>query len=255
MMNLIRSELLKLRTIRLNIVLMVVAIGFVVVIIAIVGTFWPSDELLADGPTSGDIAEVIGVSGVLAGLLVSVVSVLSVSAEFGHGTIRPTLVATPNRLKVFGAKALVLCVLAAIIGAATGLVSYLIGYGLLSARGAEDLKLFDSDGTVAVLIGMPIFFVLLSMFGFGLGLLIRNSPAAVAIAILWPIVIENVIALSVGIAGVDDPTTVLPYLGSVALVTPEADFANGRVGGALYFGAVVTVLVGVATFVNTRRDV
>jgi ABC-2 type transport system permease protein len=254
--NLLRSEFLKLRTVRLNIVLILIGMVFVVGVITLVGLVWPADELERDGPTSAGIVEIVGTTSVLAGLLVSVVSVLSVTSEFGHGTIRPTLVATPNRVKVFGAKAILLGGLAAIVGAVTGLVAYLVGFALLSARGADDLKLFDSDGTVSVLVGMPVFFVLLSMFGYGLGLLIRNSPAAVALAILWPLIIENVIATAIAIAGTDDPSRFLPYIGSIALVTPDGDtFANGRVGGGLFLGAVVAVLGVGATFLNTRRDV
>jgi ABC-2 type transport system permease protein len=256
MMNLIRSEFFKLRTIRLNLVMIAVGVLFVVVVLALVGAFAKVDGEFESGPTSADVVSIVGVASVLAGLLVSVVSVVSVTSEFGHGTIRPTLVATPNRVKVFAAKALVLAVVALVVGAVTGLVSYLVGFALLSSRGADELNLFDSDGTLSVLVGIPVFFLILSMFGYGLGLLIRNSPAAVAVAVLWPLVIETVMAAALGIAGVDDPTKFLPYQSAFALTVADADdFANGRVGGALYFGVVVAVLVVVATFINTRRDV
>jgi ABC-2 type transport system permease protein len=254
-MNLMRSEFLKLRTIRLNVVLVAIGMIFVVVVLALVGAFAPTEEDFI-GPTSSDVVSIVGVASVLTGLLVSVVAVLSVSAEFGYGTIRPTLVATPNRVKVFAAKALVLAILAPVIGAITGVVAYLVGFGLLSARGAEDLKLFDSDGTVPVLVGLPVLFLILAMFGYALGLLIRSSPAAVALVILWPLIIETTVSVALSIAGVDDPTKLLPYQSAIALTVADADdFANGRVGGALYFGAIVVVLVAIAIFVNTRRDV
>jgi len=255
--NLIRSEWIKLRTLRLNVVLIVVAFVFVFGILTLVGLFVPSSELEDGfGPRSGDIVTIVGVAGVLGGLLVSVVSVLSVTSEFGHGTIRPTLAATPNRVKVFGAKALLLAMIAGAVGLVTGLASYLVGFVLLSARGAEELELFDDDGTVAVLVGMPIFYVILAMFGYGLGLLIRSSPAAVAVTILWPIIIENVLQVALSIARIDDPIRFMPYLSSVALVVAEPEgYSNGRIGGGLYFGAVVIALVVVAIGINTKRDV
>ena len=256
MMNLLRSEFLKLRTVRLNIVLLVFGVAFVVVILALVGVFAPTyEEGFGDGPTSGDLASTVGISAVLSGLLMSVVSALSVTAEFGYGTIRPTLVATPNRVKVFGGKAIVLAIMAPVIGAVTGLLAYLVGYGLQSGRGA-DIKLFDSDGTVSVLLGLPVFYLILAMFGFGLGLLIRNSPASVAALILWPLIIEDVLLAVLNIAGVENPSKFLPYQSAFALLVADSDeFGLGRVGGALYFGAVVVVLGVVAIFINTRRDV
>ena len=253
MIDLARSEFFKLRTVRLNVVLPLVGVAFVVVVIALVGVFTNLDDTTT---TSGDLATIVGVASVLAGLLISVIGVLSISSEFAHGTIRPTLAATPNRTEVFGVKALVLLVVAAIVGLVTAIGSYLVGYAILTARGAEDLTLFASDGTCAVMIGIPLLFMMLTMFGFGLGLLVRSSPAAVAVAILWPILIENVIAIPLALSGVDEPIRYLPYQSALALTSADTDgFPNGRVGGGLYFGLVVIVLVAVAIFVNRRRDV
>ncbi len=255
MINLLRSEFFKLRTIRLHIGLILGGAIFVIGVLMLVGIFGSAETDVFDSP-SVELAEVAGVASILAGLLVSVVAVLSVSSEFGYGTIRPTLVATPKRINVFVAKALVLAVSAAVIGLLVGVIAYLAGATLLKARGAEDLAYFADDGTMQVLLGIPMLFVLLAMFGYGLGLLIRNSPAAVAVAILWPIVIENVIAAALAIAGQDEPIKFLPYQSSLALIARDAeDFANGRVGGGLYFGVVVAVLVGVAMVANNRRDV
>lgn len=256
MTDLIRSELFKLRTLRMNFVLVILGFVFVVVIVGLVGIFAEIDGF--QSPDSAEVAEIVGVTAILPGLLMSVIGVLAISSEFGHGTIRPTLVATPSRSKVFLAKALVLAVLAFIWAFVVGVAGYLVGYVLLSARDAESLTLFDRDGTLSVLfVGLPILFVLLTLFGYGLGLLIRNSPAAVTLAILWPILIETIIGTALALGGVDEPGKFLPYQSSLALVsTGDADgFAYGRVGGGVFFGIVVVVLVAAAVFVNNRRDV
>lgn len=255
MTDLLRSEWFKLRTLRLNYVLLLVGFAFVVVITGLIGIFADLDGF--SRAASSEVAEIVGVSTILAGLLISVVGVLAISAEFAHGTIRPTLVATPSRPKVFIAKAIVLAVLAFVSALVIGIVGYLVGFGLLSARGVEGLSLFDNDGTLTVLfIGLPVLFVLLTMFGYGLGLLLRSSPAAVTLAILWPILIETIIGTALAVAGVDEPGKFLPYQSALALVAIDAEgFAYGRVGGGLFFGAVVTVLVVVAIAVNNKRDV
>ena len=255
MTDLLRSEWFKLRTLRLNYVLVIIGLAFVVVITGLVGIFAEVRDFRGNG--SADVAEIVGVSAILAGLLMSVIGVLAISSEFGHGTIRPTLVATPSRPKVFVAKAIVLTVLAFVSGLVIGIVGYLVGFVLLSARGAEGLSLFDSDGTVTILlIGLPILFVLLTLFGYGLGLLIRNSPAAVTLAILWPILIETIIGTALAIGGVDEPGKFLPYQSALALVSSSSEgFSYGRVGGGLFFGIVVAVLVGAAIAINNKRDV
>ena len=138
-----------------------------------------------------------------------------------------------------------------------GLGGYLLAFALLSARGAEDLSLFDSDGTLTVLlVGLPVLFVLLVLFGYGLGLLIRNSAAAVTLAILWPILIETIIGTVLAVSGVDEPGKFLPYQSALALVSSDAEgFAYGRVGGGVFFGIVVAVLVAGAIAINNHRDV
>lgn len=255
MTDLLRSEWFKLRTLRLNYLLLIIGFVFVFVITGLVGIFGEVDEFTQT--TSSDIADIVGGTSILAGLLISVIGVLAISSEFAHGTIRPTLVATPSRPKVFIAKAIVLAVLAFVSALVIGVVGYLTGFALYSARGAEGLSLFDSDGTLTVLlIGLPVLFVLLVLFGYGLGLLIRNSPAAVSLAILWPILIETIIAGALTVAGVDEPLRFMPYQSALVLVSPDPDgFAYGRVGGGVFFGIVVAVLVGAAIAINNKRDV
>lgn len=255
MTDLLRSEWFKLRTLRLNYILLIIGVAFVVVITGLIGIFADVGDFTTT--RSADVAEIVGGTAILPGLLISVIGVLAISSEFGHGTIRPTLVATPSRTKVFVAKAIVLVVVAFVSALVIGLAGYLLGFALLSARGAEGLSLFDSDGTVTVLlIGLPILFVLLVLFGYGLGLLIRNSPTAVTLAVLWPILIETIIAGALSVAGVEEPLKFLPYQSALVLVSPDAEgFAYGRVGGGFFFGIVVVVLVAAAIAINNRRDV
>lgn len=251
MNNLIRSEWLKLRTIPLHFVLWCIAAGFVFAITVLVAVLTGEPRLFFNS----DLANLVGGTSIVAGLLVSVVSTLAITSEFAHGTIRPTLVATPARTKVWGAKALVLLVVGVVIGAVIVWVSYLVGLLILNLRGG-DVGVSGDDGSLAVLMGAPFLFGILAMFGYGLGLLCRNSPAAVAVAILWPLLIETVVGGVLGVAGVDDPVRYLPYQSAFALAVADPDeLVNGRIGGGLFFAVVVAILVAVAVVVNNRRDV
>lgn len=251
MKNTISSEWLKLRTVNLNVVLVAIAAGFVLIVTLLVA-------LLNSGPEEfdgGDLAGLVGGTSVVSGFVLSVVAALSITSEFAHDTIRPTLAATPDRTRLFVAKAIVLSIVGFVVGLAVAVGSFLIGLVVLNSRGAS-VGISGDDGSLAVLIGIPIFFTILTMFGYGLGLLIRSTPAAVAIAILWPLLVETILRGVLSVAGVDEPDHFLPYQSGFALVAPEDSFEGwGRVGGGVFFAVTVGVLVTLAVVVNTRRDV
>lgn len=251
MTALLRSEWLKLRTIPLHLVLWGIAAGFVFVITILVAVLNGEPRFFL----SSDLGDLVGGTSIVAGLLVSVVSALAITSEFAHGTIRPTLAATPARTKVFVAKALLLAAVALVIGFVILWVSYLSGLLVFNVRDG-DIGISGDDGTLAVLLGAPVLFVLLALFGYGLGLLLRSSPAAVSIAILWPLLVETVLAGVLAVSGVDDPVRYLPYQSAFALaVTDPDDLVNGRIGGGVFFGVVVVALVAIGIAVNNRRDV
>jgi ABC-2 type transport system permease protein len=250
MNNLLRSEWIKLRTVPLHIILWCIAGGFVFVITVLVAVLTGDPRFFL----SSDLANLVGGTSIVAGLLVSVVSALAITSEFAHGTIRPTLVATPSRSKVWTAKGILLLAVGMAIGAVVVWVSYVVGMVILNLRDA-DVGISGDDGSLAVLVGAPFLFGILAMFGYGLGLLLRNSPAAVAIAILWPLLIETVLGGVLSVAGIDDPVRYLPYQSAFALAVADPEgLVNGRVGGGFFFAAVVAVLLAVAVVVNNRRD-
>ncbi|MEM9748352.1 MAG: hypothetical protein AAF945_16780 [Actinomycetota bacterium] len=251
MSNVAASEWLKLRTIPLHYILVSVGAAFVMVIVVLVAALNGDPEFFF----SEDLANLVGVTSVVAALSVSVVSVLAITGEFAHNTIRPTLAAVPDRSRAFLGKGLVLAAVAAAAGAMTAWVPYLVGLVIFNVRGA-DIGISGDDGSLAILVGLPFFFVLLALFGYGLGLLLRSLPGALAIVILWPLLVEGIIASVLNVAGVDEPLQFLPYQSSFALVTADTDdFFYGRVGGGVFFGLVVLVLIAGGIVVNSRRDV
>ena len=73
MIDLLRSEWFKLRTLRLNWVLVIIGFVFVVAITVLYSLLVDVDEAPFESGFSGELASTIGVSAVLAGLLVSVI--------------------------------------------------------------------------------------------------------------------------------------------------------------------------------------
>ena len=251
MIRTLRSEWFKLRTIRLHVWL---PIGAVVLLLVVVGLV----ALLSSDPetfSGSDLMSIIGGFTILVGFVVGVVAALGVGSEFGHNTIRPTLAATPDRTRVFVAKGVVSAIVGLVIGIISVLAAYLLGSILLNARDAS-VSLSGGDGSLAVFFGVPIFLMLLAIFGYGVGLLLRNAPAAVAIVILWPLVIETIFGLVLSVSGFDYPQRVLPYSAGFHLLTTE----NGGEGVSRIYGGVLFALFALAItatgiVVNNRRDV
>ena len=87
----------------------------------------------------------------------------------------------------------------------------------------------------------------LTLLGYGLGLLIRNSAATICLLLLWPLIAENLIAGLLNVAGADGATKFLPYSAGIDMAIPDpGDDVLGRIpGGGLYFFAWVLVIAGV----------
>lgn len=248
----LRSELLKLRTVRLHIWLPLGAVGGLLIVTGLVGIFTENPEAF-DG---SDLMSLIGGFSVIVAMIVGVVGALGVTSEFAHQTIRPTLAATPHRPTVFVAKGIVSVVCGLLVGIAAVVSAYVLGSVLLSGRDAS-VGLSGDDGSLASFIGVPILIALLALFGYGIGLLLRNSPAAVSLIILWPLLIESILAGVLSLAGVDEPERLLPYSAAFALVIPDTFDApsGGRVYGGVFMGLVAVGITVLGIVVNNRRDV
>jgi len=132
---------------------------------------------------------------------------------------------------------------------------YAVSSAIVSSRGAK-LSLSDQPEARAALIGIVVFAVIVSLLGFGIGMVIRNTPAAVAVLILWPLVVENIIMAILSAAGVNNPQKFLPYISGFGLGNPNAPTSESlsRVTGGLYFGAVTAAVATAGALITARRD-
>ncbi len=250
MISTIRSEWIKLRTVRMNLVLFILAVAFPVVVSVLVTSLANINDLKID-----DVAGLVTGSSVVTALLLGVVGAVSISAEFAHGTIRPTFAATPQRMRVLASKAIVTAVFAAVAEALVVIFCFVVSSAIASSRGAS-LSLTGQTEAKAALIGIVVFAVIVSLLGFGIGMVIRNTPAAVAVLILWPLVVENIILAILSAAGVHNPQKFLPYISGFGLGNPNAATSESlsRVNGGLYFAAVTAVVAFMGAVITARRD-
>ncbi|MEW2354848.1 hypothetical protein [Spirillospora sp. NPDC029432] len=168
------------------------------------------------GPATEGMRAEAPLAGAPAGLvLVIVVAVLFVTAEYRHGLIRTTLLAAPRRGRALAAKALTagLATFAVALPAATA--AFVLGGRILRANGNAVLPVPPLT-QVRVVVGIAVLFALAAVLALALGALLRRGVAAVITAIA-AIVVPHIVAT----------TSVLPEsaAGWLLTVTPAAAFA------------------------------
>ena len=248
MIALIRSEWLKLRTVRSNITMTCFAVVLPLAITLLTTAFIGLDSV--DDAT---VSAVLLGSGSLSVLLFGIIGVLAITQEYSQGTIRLTLAANPRRTRVFVAKAIVLSILSAGLTAVIVLVGNTAGEAILDSRGAVG-KLSNSDMGQAylALIAMSI---LVSLLGMAIGTLTRNPPSAVTVLVLWPLLLESLIGGLLSIAISDEIFKWMPFqTGLSTLRLEDYDLEFGRWGSIGYFGLWILAVSVFALARFKRRD-
>lgn len=253
MINTLRSEWIKLRTIRMNHVLVILAVAFPLIVTVLTAIFADVNDM-----DTKDLVGLVTGTSVITGLLLGVIGAASITGEFGFGTIRPTFAATPKRTRVIVAKGIVTVIVALVVQTVVVLLSYGIGAAILKSRDATiDLGSTAADGSKQAMLGVILFAAIVSLLGYGLGLMIRSTPASVAVLLLWPLLAELLIAGLLAAIGIEHPFKWLPYNEGLNLGNPDARSnaeSMGRVVGGLYFFAVAAAVTAIGAVVTSSRD-
>jgi ABC-type transport system involved in multi-copper enzyme maturation permease subunit len=215
MSNLVRSELLKLKTVATTewllaamVLLSVLDVGLIVL------TAGPSGSLHLDDPDL--LARSLG--GAAAGeVIVLVLGILVLSHEFRFGTATATFLATPRRANVLAAKAAAVAIIGAAFGAASSIAVLGLAVTLIRARGG--VLIWDRD-VVEVLLAVVFVMGAFAVLGLALATVIRNHIAAIVGAVAWLFVVEQLL---------------LGLYPSIGRWTP-----GGATAGALQLGRVAT---------------
>jgi ABC-type transport system involved in multi-copper enzyme maturation permease subunit len=241
----IRSELLKVRTTR-------GWYGYLAVIVVLVGIGVAGDIGSTDDFVRGGLSYQVGLieTAGFAGVIAAILGITMVTAEFRHGTITPTLLATPRRERMLAGKT----VAAAVLGAGFALLALatlvVVAVTWLSLVGAE---LHLGDPEVLKRMGQIVLVsVLWALLGIAIGAAVHGQVAALVGTLVWIFVVEN---LLVGLLGLLDNDGVAAYLPFRAL-----DAADGTGGDNLiaYWPGVGVSLAWIAAIgafgvVRTRR--
>ncbi len=264
MTGVLRAELYKLRTTPgLWVVLIVTLLltALLGIIPAFVQTINGHGEFTAPIFTP-QLRLLMGAGYVPGTVMAPIVGILCITTEYRHKVLTTTLLVTPRREVVLLAKAVAAAIWGLGLAVATLVLVAAMGIPLLVAEGGSVSALLHQAGPVIP--GLFGEYVLMAIFGLGIGTLLRNQVAAVVLAIVFIVIVEQIIvALVHGLAHVD--LNWLPSRSAAALAGGlTRSTGNGHTGAgpllSWWLGGLALLGWGVGTavigyFTTFRRDV
>lgn len=174
----VRSEWIKLRTLRSTLIVLAVTV------VGIVGI-----GLLISGITHHNFASMSArerhnfnpidrsLAGVNIGqLTVGVLGVLIITGEYSTGMIRATFGAVPKRLPVLWAKLGVFASVVFAVCLVSAFAAYLGGQALLSSYGVS----LSAPGALRAVFGVALYLTVAGLLGVALGFIVRNTAGGIA---------------------------------------------------------------------------
>ncbi len=194
-----------------------------------------------------------GVSG-FGVMVVMIMAALTVTTEYRFGVIRTTFQAVPNRSLVIAVKAAVVAVVAAVVVAIASFGAFFLAKGIAGSGPAIQMEL-DGD-TWRVLYGLVLYAALAAVLAVAVGALLRQTAAAIALLVLWPLIIEQLFLLFGDIG--KDIYAFLPFANINHFLDAHgansADFHWGPWGGLVYFTVFTAVVAVISLAVVNKRD-
>ncbi len=178
MSNLLRAELLKLRTTRTFVALVGVSLLLSLLVVVLTG-------LLSDRIAPEDARDVFTAD--FTGLFIMLLGVIGMAGEWRHRTITGTVLAAPDRLRLMAAKMLAYAAAGLLLSLIVTVTIMVVGAIIFSARGFEAVPFSD---LADVLWRNLVVAALVGALGVGIGALLRNQVAAIVGVLILGFVIE-----------------------------------------------------------------
>jgi ABC-2 type transport system permease protein len=180
-MNLIRSELTKLRSVRSTWIaaLSAIAAGVTLSVLGasdLLGTS-PADLPHGWDPTAESLKGLL-----FAQLVIGMLGALSITPEYGTGLIGSSLVFVPNRSRLLAAKAVVVTGIALAVGFLTTVLSFTIVQIMVRSADLPAAGLGD-PGVLRALIGGTLYLTLVGILGVAVGSLVRSATSSLAVLV------------------------------------------------------------------------
>jgi ABC-type transport system involved in multi-copper enzyme maturation permease subunit len=251
--RLVRTELLKARTVRSTGVLLVGTV--VLVALTVVGTALSAGDAGSGEPslaTPDGLRNVAAAAGIATPFPL-ILGILMMAGEWQHHTISRALLLTPRRGRLVAAKLIAAGLLGSGFGLAAAAATLLTAATVLGAEGRPLSALLDR-GVAQTLVSAVLALELYATLGVALGALLRSQVAAVALALAWLFVLEGVFNSAAPQVGKFLPGRAATAMLGAGGYFDTTELLPAAVGALLFagYGVVLAVLAGVTA---VRRDV
>jgi hypothetical protein len=247
----VSAELLKLRSTRSAWIPLAIALAFGVLAVL----FITSSAGRGGNPalSAGWLPDLMRSSGgqFLNGAVLLAWIILS-AGEFRHRTSVTTFLGEPRRFRVVSAKVAAAALTGVAVGLAAEALSAVTSAIVLSTH---HLPLhWAAPGVRGALITVPLLAAVYGVLGVGLGLLLRNTAAALGIALMWAFVIEGVLPMVTREPGL---SRWLPGNAANAVLHGASNTAttlSAAAAAVVLIGYAIALAAGGAS-VTVRRDI
>jgi ABC-type transport system involved in multi-copper enzyme maturation permease subunit len=244
----LRSELLKQRSTRTNLVLLAWMVGIALLVVALhVLSFSAATLARADNQL-----RILGLGTSIGALFAALLGAMSITGEFRTGTIRPTFLVTPSRTRVIAAKVIT----SMLAGVGIGLVvQSLTAGGEAAGLAARGVHIELGSGEYAQLLaGGALSAALFAAIGVGVGAIVRNQVAAVTGLCVWLLFLEPLLLGDVPAVGKYAPEA---SAGAVAgaIQSQIADSLVAPAVGVVLLAAYAALAGLAGSVLIARRDV
>jgi ABC-2 type transport system permease protein len=244
----LRSEWIKLRSLRSTPGLLGAVVVIGVLLSWILATFVKTD---LDTHLPLTIGQTFVFSTWLTMVLAIVMGTLSFASEVQHGTLATAVTTQPARWVIVAAKAVV----GSGLGLVMGVLGMAAGFGGAVLGG---LEAGDTSGSLATAGWGLLLTALAPMLGLGIGMIIRHSAGAVTGVLVWALVIENLIK-SFAPASF---TRLMPFSAAAGLLGIKTAGDNAetlaaaltRVQDAFVFSGYIAVAIAIGTTLLYRKE-
>jgi ABC-type transport system involved in multi-copper enzyme maturation permease subunit len=190
--------------------------------------------------------------GVFLGVVALCIFASQTAQEYSLGTLRNLLVRQPSRMKILVGKFIAMKLFALVMVLFAGALSIAISYAL-AGRAKVDTSAWGTSSALRLLFEstLNIFISTLAFGTFGaiLGLLLRSPISAIAVGVLWNLILENILSALVNSTGKWLPGINFSNLGEGGNIDLSYKHSMAITIGYLIIGG------GIAAALFKRRDV
>jgi ABC-2 type transport system permease protein len=195
--GMLRSEWTKLRTVRSTLWSLAAMAGISIGLMSLISWAmmrrWDRFDPQERANISGRPLEIILANPVfVCQLVVAVLGVMVISAEYTTGMIRSTLQAQPRRLTVLVAKIAVFAALMLVVGELLSFAAFFVGRQIIA--GHIPVSLSDPGVTRSV-IGAGLYMAMLGLFSLAFGAIVRHTAGAITGVLGLILIVSNLTGL------------------------------------------------------------